>query len=64
LLLDPTHVASQAVEIATHGLIVDGLPREVTSLCVHSDSPGASVSIEYVRAALSTAGISISAPRA
>ena len=64
LLLDPTHVASQAVEIATHGLVVDGLTREVTSLCVHSDSPGASVSIEYVRAALSTAGISISAPRA
>jgi UPF0271 protein len=47
-LLEPSHAARQAVELARRG--------EVQSICVHGDTPGAAEVAAQVRAALEEAG--------
>ena len=52
VLEDPAEAAAQAVALVADGLVVDGTAHRVTSLCVHSDSPGAVAILEAVRAVL------------
>lgn len=52
LLEDPDEAAAQALALALEGLRSDGVAHEVTSLCVHSDSPGSAAILAAVRAVL------------
>ena len=52
LLADPQEAAAQAVSLALAGVRVGERIHPVTSLCVHSDSPGAGALLAAVRTAL------------
>jgi UPF0271 protein len=63
LITDPAVAAQRAVEIALSGTVrsVTGapVPLRVSSLCIHSDSPGAVEVASETRAALLAAGVSL-----
>ncbi len=65
LLHDPDEVATRMVRLAVDGVVtaVDGTQVEVhaESICTHGDSPGAVEMARAVRAALTEAGVRISA---
>ena len=52
LLADPQEAAAQAVSLALAGVRVGERIHPMTSLCVHSDSPGAGALLAAVRTAL------------
>ena len=55
LLVDPAEAVAQALDLVRGGVsAIDGV-HAVTSLCVHSDSPGAPAILAAVRAALDEA---------
>jgi 5-oxoprolinase (ATP-hydrolysing) subunit A len=63
LVSDPAAVAERAVRFATEGTVVavDGsvIAAPARSICVHSDTPGALELARAVRAALTTAGVTV-----
>ncbi|MGO4783870.1 LamB/YcsF family protein [Cryobacterium sp. W22_MBD10_FK3] len=65
VLHDAELVAARMVQLATEGTLtaIDGSTIRVTadSICVHGDSPGASEMARQVRAALTAAGIGLTA---
>jgi UPF0271 protein len=68
LLAEPAQAAAQALRIATRGEVVAAngaaIPLEATTLCIHSDTPGAPQIAEAVHNALRSAGIAIRSLRA
>jgi UPF0271 protein len=68
LLDDPARAAAQAVRIAVDGRVVTSdesvIDVAVTTLCVHSDTPGAARIASAVRAALAEAGVDVRRPGA
>ena len=64
VLHDPEVIASRCVRLATRGEIeaTDGtiVPVRPASICVHGDTPGAVETAKAVRAALTTAGLTLS----
>ena len=61
LITDPEQAAAQALRIATQGEVVaisgDVIPLDASTLCIHSDTPGASKIAEAVRRALRDARV-------
>jgi UPF0271 protein len=68
LITDPDQAATQALRIATRGetLAADGsaIPLEASTVCIHSDTPGASQIAEAVHNALRSAEITLRSLRA
>jgi 5-oxoprolinase (ATP-hydrolysing) subunit A len=68
LISDPEQAAAQAVRIATRGEVVaitdEPIPLEATTLCFHSDTPGARKVAEAVHRTLRDAGIALHSLRA
>jgi UPF0271 protein len=68
LLDDPASAAAQAVRIAVDGRVLTSdeslVDVAVTTLCVHSDTPGAARIASAVRAALAEAGVDVRRPGA
>lgn len=66
LIVDPREAAAQALSIARDHCVqaVDGarVALQASTLCVHSDSPGAALIARAVRSALEAAGIAVRAP--
>jgi UPF0271 protein len=66
LIADTQEAAAQALSIARDGCVqaVDGtrVALVASTLCVHSDSPGAAVIAKAVRSSLEAAGIAVRAP--
>lgn len=66
LITDVREAAQQALSVARDGCVqaVDGtrVALSASTLCVHSDSPGAAVIAKAVRTALQAAGIAVRAP--
>lgn len=63
LLTDPAAAATQAVDIATRGVVRTASGAEVAvaadTLCIHGDTPGAVQIARAVRAALERAGVRV-----
>jgi len=66
LITDPESAAAQALAIAAHGRVatIDGgsLALAADTLCLHSDTPGASAIAERVSRRLRDAGIAVARP--
>jgi UPF0271 protein len=64
LITDPQQAADRALALAQGRPIdaIDGSPitLDAATLCVHSDSPGAAAIARHVRAALESAGVTVS----
>lgn len=67
VLHEPSAAAEQALHIVQDGYVIasDGsrLPVQAETLCMHGDTPGAVAIAQAVRAALTSAGVTISALR-
>jgi UPF0271 protein len=66
LLNDPDLVAARAIRLVTEGVVeaIDGtlVPSQARSLCLHADSPGASLMANSVREVLDANGIGVRPP--
>jgi 5-oxoprolinase (ATP-hydrolysing) subunit A len=61
LITDPDQAAAQALQIAMRGEVLamngEAIPLEATTLCIHSDTPGATRVAEAIHHALRASGI-------
>jgi 5-oxoprolinase (ATP-hydrolysing) subunit A len=63
IVSDPRAAAEQAVRIAHDGIVVTSEGREIAvhaeTLCLHGDTPGATILARAVRTALESAGVAV-----
>ncbi len=59
LLEDPQQIAAHALKLATEGILFDGKPVRIDTLCLHSDNPNAVSNAILIRETLHLNGVEV-----